>query len=127
MHSKHATTAGQDKLDALKLTSPLPLLAITSTEATPEPHPHSSSAQDTPLPDAPSTAPAESNGWKTSEAKATQKKKMKVKETTSTAAIPEQTPTTKNGGREVVKSGGINIQIVLGNGNVGLTTPPTRR
>ncbi|KAI5809361.1 hypothetical protein BZA77DRAFT_361659 [Pyronema omphalodes] len=64
------------------------------------------------------------NGWKTVEAKATQKKKMKAKETTSRAAIPKQTPTTKN---EVVKSGGINVQIVLGNGNLGLTTPPTRR
>ncbi|KAI5807244.1 hypothetical protein BZA77DRAFT_363053 [Pyronema omphalodes] len=101
---------------------------------------------DTPLPDAPSTAPAETDGWKTVEAKATQKKKTKAKETTSTAAIPKQTPTTKNGGRgknthrprtttpsakktwaEVVKSGGINVQIVLGNGNLGLTTPPTRR
>ncbi|KAI5806013.1 hypothetical protein BZA77DRAFT_363242 [Pyronema omphalodes] len=146
MHSKHATTAAQDKLDALKLTSPLPLLTITSTNATPQPHPDSSSAQDTPLPDAPSTAPGETNGWKTVEAKATQKKKMKAKETTSTAAIPKQTHPTKNGGRgknahqprqttpsakktwaEVVKSGGINVQIVLGNGNLGLTTPPTRR
>ncbi|KAI5813779.1 hypothetical protein BZA77DRAFT_356774 [Pyronema omphalodes] len=98
------------------------------------------------LPDAPSTAPAETNGWKTLEAKATQKKKMKAKETTSTAAIPKQTPTTKNGGRgknthqprqttpsakktwaDVVKSGGINVQNVLGNRNLGLTTPPTRR
>ncbi|KAI5815066.1 hypothetical protein BZA77DRAFT_355746 [Pyronema omphalodes] len=94
----------------------------------------------------PCTAPAETNGWKTVEAKATQKKKMKAKEMTSTAAIPKQTPTTKNGGRgknthqprqttpsakktwaEDVKSRGINIQIVLGNGNLGLTTPPTRR
>ncbi|KAI5809268.1 hypothetical protein BZA77DRAFT_361883 [Pyronema omphalodes] len=146
MHSKHVTTAAQDKLDALKLTFPLPLLAITSTEATPEPQPDSSSGQDTPLPDAPSTAPAETNGWKTVEAKATQKKKMKAKETTSTAAIPKETPTTKNGGRgknthqprqttpsakktwaEVVKRASINVQIVLGNGNLGLTTPPTRR
>ncbi|KAI5809299.1 hypothetical protein BZA77DRAFT_361809 [Pyronema omphalodes] len=146
MHSKHATTAAQDKLDALKPMSPLPLLAITSSDATPEPHPDSSSAQDTPLPDAPSTAPAETNGWKTVEAKATQKKKMKAQETRPTAATPSKTPTTKNGGRgknthqprqttpsakktwaEVVKSGGINVQIVLGNGNLGLTTPPTRR
>ncbi|KAI5808457.1 hypothetical protein BZA77DRAFT_362210 [Pyronema omphalodes] len=146
MHSKHATTAAQDKLDANKLKSPLPLLAITSTEATPEPQPDSPSVQDTSLPDAPSTAPAETDGWKTVEAKATQKKKTKAKETTSTAATPSKTPTTKNGGRgknthqprtttpsakktwaEVVKSGGINVQIVLGNGNLGLTTPPTRR
>ncbi|KAI5809267.1 hypothetical protein BZA77DRAFT_361878 [Pyronema omphalodes] len=146
MHSKHVTTAAQAKLDALKLTSPLPLLAIRSTEATPAPHPDSSSAQNMPLPGTPSTAPAETNGWKTVEAKATQKKKMKAKETTSTSAIPKQTPTTKNGGRgknthqprqttpsakktwaEVVKSGGINVQIVLGNGNLGLTTAPARR
>ncbi|KAI5814588.1 hypothetical protein BZA77DRAFT_356374 [Pyronema omphalodes] len=128
MHSKHATTTAQDKLDALKLPSPLPLIAIMSTETTPEPHPDSSSAQDTPLPDAPSTAPAETNGWKTVEAKATQKKKKKAKATTSTAAVPKQTPTMKNGGRgknthqprqttpsakktwaEVVKSGCINV------------------
>jgi hypothetical protein len=56
------------------------------------------------------------------------------------------TPTTKNGGRgknahqprtntpsakktwaEVVKSGGINVQIVLGYGNLGLTAPMARR
>ncbi|KAI5819851.1 hypothetical protein BZA77DRAFT_350395 [Pyronema omphalodes] len=107
-------------------TSPLPLLAITFTEATLEPQPDSSSVQDRSLPDAPGTAPAETDGWKTVEAKATQKKKTKAKETTSTAAIPKQTPTTKNGGRgknthrpsqttsstkktwaEVVNSGGI--------------------
>jgi hypothetical protein len=28
---------------------------------------------------------------------------------------------------EVVKSGGINVQIVLWNGNLGLATPPTRK
>jgi hypothetical protein len=37
------------------------------------------------------------------------------------------TPSTKKTWAEVVKSGGINIQIVLGNGNLGLTTPTTRR
>ncbi|KAI5807803.1 hypothetical protein BZA77DRAFT_362906 [Pyronema omphalodes] len=105
MHSKHATTAAQDTLDALKLTSPLPLLAITSTEATPEPHPDSSSAQDTSLPDARSTASAETNGWET----------------------VQTTPSAKKTWAEVVKSGGINVQIVIGNGNLGLTTPPTRR
>ncbi|KAI5807791.1 hypothetical protein BZA77DRAFT_362944 [Pyronema omphalodes] len=62
MHSKHATTAAQDKLDALKPMSPLPLLAITLTDATPEPHPDNSSAQDTPLPDAPSRNTPHGNG-----------------------------------------------------------------
>jgi hypothetical protein len=28
---------------------------------------------------------------------------------------------------EVVKSGGINVQIVLGNGNLGLAAPPTKK
>jgi hypothetical protein len=28
---------------------------------------------------------------------------------------------------EVIKSGGINVQIVLGNGNLGLATPPTKK
>jgi hypothetical protein len=62
------------------------------------------------------------------------------------ATTANNTPTTKNGGRgknthqpwqntpsakktwaEVIKSGGINIQIVLGTGNLGLTAPTTRR
>jgi hypothetical protein len=37
------------------------------------------------------------------------------------------TPSAKKTWAEVVKSGGINVQIVLGNGNIGLTTPTTRR
>jgi hypothetical protein len=37
------------------------------------------------------------------------------------------TPSAKKTWAEVVKSGGINVQIVLGNGNLGLTTPTTRR
>ncbi|KAI5808455.1 hypothetical protein BZA77DRAFT_362191 [Pyronema omphalodes] len=146
MHSKHTTTAAQDKLDTLKFNCPLPLLAITSTESTPEPQPDGSSVQDTSLPDAPSTAPAGTDGWKTVEAKATQKKKTKAKETISAAVIPNQTSRRKNGGRgkntdqpkpiipsakktwaEVVKNGGINVQIVLGNGKLGLTTPPRRK
>jgi hypothetical protein len=36
------------------------------------------------------------------------------------------TPSTKKTWVEVVKSGGINVQIVLGNGNLGLTTPTAR-
>jgi hypothetical protein len=38
-----------------------------------------------------------------------------------------KTPSTKKTWAEVIKSGGINVQIVLGNGNLGLTTPTTRR
>ncbi|KAI5808460.1 hypothetical protein BZA77DRAFT_362108 [Pyronema omphalodes] len=146
MHSKHATTAAQDKLDADKLKSSPPLPAISSTEVTPEPLPANTAGQDTPLLDAPSAAPAGNEGWKTVEVKATQKKKRKAEEKTLMAATSSKTPTTQNGGRgknthqpspttpsakktwaEVVKSGGINVQIVLGNGNLGLTTPPKRR
>ncbi|KAI5808392.1 hypothetical protein BZA77DRAFT_362484 [Pyronema omphalodes] len=45
----------------------------------------------------------------------------------TTRPTKQTTPSTKKTWAEVVKSGGINVQIVLGNGNLGLTTPPTRR
>jgi hypothetical protein len=119
-----------------------------STEATTNPLPDSRAAQDTALPDAPTTtAPAENEGWKTVEGKATQKKRRNDKADNKQAAMTaNNTPTTKNGGRgknthqprtntpsakktcpEVIKSGGINIQIVLGNGNLALTTPTKMR
>jgi hypothetical protein len=79
--------------------------------------------------------------------KATQKKMRNDKADNKWAPTTvNNTPTTKNGGRgknthqprthtpsvkktwvEVVKSGGINVQIVLGNGNLGHTTPTTKR
>jgi hypothetical protein len=37
------------------------------------------------------------------------------------------TPSATKTWAEVVKSGGINVQIELGNGNLGLTTPTARR
>jgi hypothetical protein len=37
------------------------------------------------------------------------------------------TPTAKKTWAEVVKSGGINVQIVLGNGNLRLATPPKKK
>jgi hypothetical protein len=81
------------------------------------------------------------------EGKATQKKRRNDKANNKRGATAmNNTLTTKNGGRgknshqpqmntasakktwaEVVKSGGINVQIVLGNGNLGLTTPTARR
>jgi hypothetical protein len=36
-------------------------------------------------------------------------------------------PSAKKTWAEVVKSGGINVQIVLGNGNLGLATPPMKK
>jgi hypothetical protein len=148
MHSQHATSAAQDALDALMRKYPPRPLAITSTEAPTDPLPDSNAVQDTTLPDAPTTtAPAETDGWKTVEGKATQKNRRNEKADNKRAATTaNNTPTTKNGGRgknthqpqtntpsakktwaEVVKSGGINVQILLGNGNLGLTTPMTRR
>jgi hypothetical protein len=148
MHSQHATSAAQDALDALMRKYPPRPLAITSTEATTDPLPDSNADQDTTLPDAPTTtAPAEKDGWKTVKGKAVQKKRRNDKADNKRAATTaNNTPTMKNGGRgknthqpptntpsakktwaEVVKSGGINVQIVLGNGNLRLTTPTTRR
>jgi hypothetical protein len=148
MHSQHATSAAQDALDALMRKYPPRPLAITSSEATTDPLPNSHAVQDTTLPNAPTTtAPAEKDGWKTVEGKATQKKRRNDKADNKRAATTANiTPTMKNGGRgkhthqpwtntpsvkktwaEVVKSRGINVQIVLGNGNLGLTTPTKRR
>jgi hypothetical protein len=80
MHWKHATSAAQDALDALMIKYPTRPLAITSTEVTTDPLPDSPAAQDTALPDAPTTtAPAENDGWKTVEGKATQKKRRNDK------------------------------------------------
>jgi hypothetical protein len=148
MHLQHATSAAQDALDALICKYPPRPVAITLTEATTDPLPDSNAVQDTTLPDAPTTtAPAEKDGWKTVEGKAMQKKRRNDRADNKRAATTaNNTPTTKTGGRgknthqprtntpsakktwaEVVKSGGINVQIVLGNGNLGLTAPTTRR
>jgi hypothetical protein len=86
-------------------------------------------------------------GWKTVEGKATQRKKKNADTDKKKAKdMCDKTPMTKNGARgknshqprpnttsstktwvDVVKSGGINVQIVLGNGNLGLTTPTMKR
>jgi hypothetical protein len=118
-------------------------LAIASASMKPIPSPAGPETQDSPLPDAPATAPVETEGWKTVEGKATQRKK-KNEEAGRKRVIEtsDKPPTTRNGGwgknshqprpnttstkkiwADVVKSGGINVQIVLGNGNLGLTTP----
>jgi hypothetical protein len=79
MHSKHATSTAQDALDALKLKYPLRPLTITSTEATTDPLADSPTVQDMTLPDAPSTAPAKNEGWRTVKGKATQRKRRNDK------------------------------------------------
>jgi hypothetical protein len=79
--------------------------------------------------------------------KATKRKKKNAEAVKKTGKeMDDKTPMTKNGGWgknshqpqlnttsgkktwvDVVKSGGINVQIVLGNGNLRLTTPRTKR
>jgi hypothetical protein len=141
MHSQHATTATQDALDALMRKYPPRPLAIASTKATTDPLSDSNAAQDTTLPDAPTTtATVVKDGWKTMEGKDAWKKRGNEKaDNKPGATTTSNTPKTKTGGRgknthqpkpttpsakktwaEVVKSGGINVQIVLGNGNLGL-------
>jgi hypothetical protein len=148
MHSRHVTSTAQDALDALMRKYPPRPLAITSTEMMTDPLPDSDAIQDTTLPDVPTTtAPVEKDGWKTVEGKAVQKKRRNDKADNKWAMETSNEPTTtKTGGRgktthqprtntpsaqktwaEVVKSGGINVQIVLGNGNLGLATSPMKK
>jgi hypothetical protein len=134
MHSRHATSAAQEALDALRIKFPPCQLTIASTSAKPTPPPGSPATQDTPLPDAPTTAPVETEGWMTVEGKATQRRK-RIEAAGKQRAIEtsNKPPTTKNCGRcktshqprpnktpakntwaDVIKNGGINVQIVLG-------------
>jgi hypothetical protein len=148
MYSQHATSAAPDALDALMRKYPPHPLAITSTEVTTDPLPDSSTTQNTTLPDTPTTtALVVKDRWKTMEGKEVWKKR-RIKKADNRLAVTTASTTLKmkTGGRaknthqpklttpsvkktwaEVIKSGGINVQIVLGNGNLGLTTPITRR
>jgi chromosome segregation ATPase len=100
MHSCHAISTTQEALDALMIKYPLCQLAIDSTSAKPTPPPGSSATQDTPLPKAPTTAPAETEGWKTVEGKATQRKKRNEEANKKRAKeTSDKPPTTKNSGR----------------------------
>jgi hypothetical protein len=85
--------------------------------------------------------------WKTMEGQATQRKKKNAEVDKNWAKqTSDKSPMTKHGGRgknshqprlnntstkktraDVVKSGGMNIQIVLGNGNLGLTAQTKMR
>jgi hypothetical protein len=76
MHSRHATSAAQEALDALIIKYPPRQLAIASTSTMHTPPPGGPATQDTPLPNAPTTAPVETEGWKTVHGKATQRKKI---------------------------------------------------
>jgi hypothetical protein len=96
-----------------------------------------------PLPDETAAAPEAEKGWKTATRKAT-RWKMKAAEADNMRmeTAREKTPTKQHGEwvkknhqpttsnycdaktwADVVWSGGINVQIVLGNGNLGQATP----
>jgi hypothetical protein len=99
MHSRHATSATQEALDALMIKYSPRQLAIDSTSAKPTPPPGGPATQDTPLPDAPATAPMEMEGWMTVEGKATQRKKWNEEAEKKWAKEPSnKTLMTKNGG-----------------------------
>jgi hypothetical protein len=141
MHSCHGTSTAQEALDALMMKFSPRQLAIAPTSMEPTPSPASPDTQVTPLPDAPATVPEEADSWKTVGGKATQWRKQKAEaDRKKTTEVNDKPPTTKNGRRgknshqprpnntstkktwaDVIKSGGINVQIVLGNGNLGLT------
>jgi hypothetical protein len=147
MHSRHTTSTAQEVLDALRIKFPPRRLAIDSTSAKPTPPPDGPATQDTPLPDGPTTAPVETEGWNTVEGKATERKrKNAAADKTRAMEMNGKPPMTQSGGRgkkshqptktntpakmtwaDVVRTGGINVQIVLGNGNLGLTIPTKTR
>jgi hypothetical protein len=56
MHSRHATSAAQEALHALRMKFPPRRLTIVSTSTKPTPPPSGLATQDTPLPNAPTTA-----------------------------------------------------------------------
>jgi hypothetical protein len=141
MHSQHAATAAQDALDTrTRQCAPCPT-AEPLTIAPPR-TPTTNAEPDAPLPDETAAAPEAKKGWRTATSNATRRKMKAAKaDNTRTETAREKTPTKQNGERvkknhqpmtknyrdaktwaDVVRSGGINIQIVLGNGNLGQGT-----
>jgi hypothetical protein len=122
-------------------------LVTASTSMKPTPHPSSPATQDTPPSDATTTALLETEGWRTVEGKATQRKKRTEEAgKKQVMEISNKPPMTKNSGwgknshqlwptnssankiwADVIKGRGINIQIVVGNSNLGLTIPAKMR
>jgi hypothetical protein len=142
MQSRHAAATAQDALDtrtrqcaprptAEPLTIAPPRTATTNAEP------------EAPLPEETAAAPEAEKGWRTATSKATRwKMKAAEADNTRTETAREKTPRKQNGERlnkihqpttknyrdvktwaDVVRSRGINVQIVLGNGNLGQATP----
>jgi hypothetical protein len=78
MHSCHATSASQAAADTLKQKLKSPLLLAAEADAE-HPIPVIPEVHDAILPDAPNTAAAREEGWKTIEGKEGQKRKQKEK------------------------------------------------
>jgi hypothetical protein len=124
---------------------PLHQLATATTSTKPTPPPSGLATQDIPPTDAATTALVETEGWKTVEGKVIKRKKRtEVAGKKWVIEISDKPLTTKNGGwgknshqlqptntstkktwADVIKNRGINVQIVLGNGNLGLA-PSTK-
>jgi hypothetical protein len=153
MNSRHAITAAQEELDALaNKSSPRSLTTMPTTAVQPtpkssarQPTPKTSTEPDAPLSDVPATAPVATEEWRIAMGKATRRKAKAAAAKQKWTGIPcDDTPNKTNGGRgkkahqlttnhhrdartwaDVVRSGGINVQIVLGNGNLGTIQPET--
>jgi hypothetical protein len=136
----------QEELDALaNKSSPRSLTTMPTT--TMQHTPKTSAEPDMPLPDAPAAALVATEEWRITMGKATRgKAKAAMGKKKQTATPCDETPNKMNGGwgkkahqlttnhhhdartwADVVRSGAINIQIVLGNGNLGTTQPETRK
>jgi hypothetical protein len=141
IHSRHAATATQDALNVCtRQCTPCPTaepLTITLSST-----PTMNAEPDAPLPDETAAALEAEKAWKTATRKAMRwKTKAAEADNTRMETAREKTPTKQNGERvkktdqpmtsnyhdakiwvDVVRSGGINVQIVLGNGNLGQAT-----
>jgi hypothetical protein len=141
MHSRHTAAAAQDALEArTRQCAPRPTAQPLTIAP---PHTRTTNAEpDAPLPDETAAAPEAEKGWRTATSKATRRKtKAAQADNTRMETAREKTPTKQNGEwvkknhqpttknyrdaktwADVVRSGGINVQIVLGNGNLGQAT-----
>jgi Tfp pilus assembly protein PilX len=115
--------------------------------ATAQPTLKTSTKPDMPLPTVPAAALVATEEWRIVMGKATQQKAKSAEAKKKWIAIPrDETPNKTNGGlgkkahqpttnhhhdmrtwADVVRSRGINVQIVLGNGNLGTTQLETRK
>jgi hypothetical protein len=142
MHSRHTTNAAQEVLDTLALgSSPGPITQIL-TEAT-NPTPMTTTKPNMPPTNVGTTALESTKEWRIVTGKGARRKGKGIgSETQWTAQLRNETPMKQHGAQgkkphqpmtkhhrekktwaDVVRSGGINVQIVLGNSNLGQATP----